>query len=111
MTRDEAFRELSRRGAVTARVGFSGGNDEGGAESIDLLDAEGKSIGSLDPYQYEDTPDSQLADALAKPVEDTYGGFAGDFEVSGTVTWDVRTRKVTMAKSETEWVEHAETEV
>jgi hypothetical protein len=42
MTRDEAFEELERRGVTRAVVNYSGGNDEGGVDSIYLYRSEAK---------------------------------------------------------------------
>lgn len=122
LTREQAFAELRRRNITKVTVHFSGGNDEGGAESIVAVSADGAETDLLvNPEVYQDwdtkkwvvgygdnarpaTEDEiaskQLAETLEAPVYHAYGGFAGDFSVSGTVTWDVATGKVVMAKRE-----------
>jgi hypothetical protein len=37
---------------------------------------------------------SRLSHALGAPVYQRYGSFAGEFEVSGSITWDVKARSV-----------------
>lgn len=120
LRRQATFAELRARGAATAVVGFDGGNDEGGPHSIKLLDANGSEIADLDPYpdyverngRWEpDTPDGKLAEALAAPIEAQYGSFAGDFYVSGKLTWDVTTGAVVMDKQEQSGYDHSTYEV
>jgi len=118
MTRDEAWAELARRGATRVVVEFSGGNDEGGPESIVLygpdLDDPSKlvSIGTVEEsFGDAEDADELLADALSKPIYDAYGSFAGEFSVDGKVTWDAPTRTVTMNKVEQQWGEAEEVEV
>jgi hypothetical protein len=111
MSRDSVFAALKKKGVAKAEVYYSGGNDEGGVNDIALLDAAGKNVGNLQEYygapqtwdeatqrwvSAPDTPtdDNRLAEALGAPVYDNYGGFAGEFYVSGTVTWDVEKRTV-----------------
>jgi len=48
MDNAEVFRRIRERGAVRAVVEFSGGNDEGGAESIALYDGEGREVGKVE---------------------------------------------------------------
>lgn len=106
------FTQLRERGASSAVVEFSGGNDEGGADGITLYDAEGESIKTITEY----VPDTQwnpetqkwetvevdsevradvaLGEALVKPIYDRWGSFAGEFHVYGTAKWDVETGKV-----------------
>lgn len=43
----EAVDNLRKAGVATVTVSFSGGNDEGGADSIEYLDAAGALIGSI----------------------------------------------------------------
>lgn len=47
---------------------------------------------------------AQLDRVLEEPIYDRYGSFAGDFEVYGTVTWDVATGKHEMhGEMRSEW--------
>lgn len=117
--RREVFAELARRGVAQAKVHFSGGNDEGGINDVELLKADGSKVELLDqwdchpPYdvydkaqgKYVPAPDERsdqhkadwiLWEAFEAPMEAEYGGFGGEFYVSGTYTWDVTARKVTV---------------
>lgn len=104
MTQDEVFAELARRGATHATVRYSGGNDEGGADGIEIRAGE-EVLADIDehyfPWDYvdgkrvdreltaEEISNMRLATALCKPFYDKWGGFSGDFDVCGTLTWDV----------------------
>lgn len=100
MTRDEAWTALTLRGVDYAVVQFSGGNDEGGADAITLTRQEGDTLVKVAELRGwsdvdRDSPeDEALGDALEGPVRDSYGGFAGEFWVNGTVTWDVTKREI-----------------
>lgn len=50
MNRAQVFERLEELGAAKAVVEFSGGNDEGGADSITLHDAGGNEIGEVREY-------------------------------------------------------------
>ncbi len=111
MTRPQLFAALVSRGADTAVVQFSGGNDEGGPDSITLLKGE-QEVGKLQPWWAEgDTiaeADVELADALSDPIFEEYGTFAGDFDVTGEVIWDTETQTVQMIRDERSGYEHLE---
>jgi hypothetical protein len=49
-----------------------------------------------------------LADALSDPVFEAYGTFAGDFDVTGDVIWDVEEKTVQMIRDERSDYEHSE---
>jgi hypothetical protein len=122
MDNAEVFRKIRERGAVRAFVEFSGGNDEGGAESIALHDGEGREVGKVEggnPGGYWDpekrrfvevalTPEqraeAEFAQALEGPVYEEYGTFSGDFSVSGRVTWDAEKGTVKMSGEESQYV-------
>ena len=116
----KAFEMLAAKGMVKAVVSFSGGNDEGGVDQIVMYatldpDAEGVELPCFEPggYTYNGetgkwdvpvnptvTPDQKLAEILETPVDETYGSFAGDFQVDGIVTWNVAEQSVTMVFDE-----------
>lgn len=128
--RNRALGALRSRNIVKVVVHFSGGNDEGGADEITGTTADGQTVNlkgsnahrgskfNSVTRQWEDTgwvvydqtgerpatPDeiasSDLSDILESPVYDEYGSFAGEFYVSGTVTWDVATGRVKMERNE-----------
>lgn len=133
ISRHEVFEALRERGASGALVEFSGGNDEGDADRIVLLDGDAEIAEVSEHYEnfvrdengrivYEADPDSgyqqakrrplteaqqaegDLAEALAAPVYDEYGGFSGGFSVAGSVRWDVASRRVTMTGDESQFV-------
>jgi hypothetical protein len=104
-----AFEMLRARGAAIAVVRYSGGNDSGGADSVELFDASDVSLGQV-TYIYSDheydqarrewvatggpgTPEekreNELYDQLTAPVYAEWGSFAGEFYVSGALTFDV----------------------
>ena len=110
LSRDEMFTRLRQMNAAKAIVEFSGGGDEGGVDSITLYDGEGRLLASFTPQARSkleenysgsrwdgvcyvpvepDTPNNELARALAAPVHERYGSFAGEFYVTGTVVYDV----------------------
>jgi hypothetical protein len=103
MHRHEVWRELENRGATRAVVFFSGGNDEGCADSITLYAGKEK-VAELQEYgdydqqkgEYIENPDTRLATALAAPVYGKYGSFAGEFSVDGEVVWDLATKQATL---------------
>lgn len=107
MTREEAFLALEEMGAIKAHVHFSGGNDEGGSDYIQIYLGDGERK-DIHEYVWGDNKqtdeETQLAVALAEPVYESYGSFAGDFSVSGLIEWDVVKREVKMSGEEQEWV-------
>ncbi|HEX3509831.1 MAG TPA: hypothetical protein VHT27_01905 [Solirubrobacteraceae bacterium] len=111
ITREQAFTRLRALGADQAVVEFSGGNDEGGADSI-VLRRAGETLRELPSWPEPPancTPsEAQLIDALAAPVYEVYGTFAGDFDVTGEVIWDVSQGTVQMIRDERADYEHSE---
>lgn len=115
MSREQVWAALEGRAALVS-VYFEGGNDEGGVDDISFKDSEGKTIKRMQEYyptgtwnsetrtmDYDTskvTLDELLSFNLCKPVYDKYYSFAGDFYVTGTVTWDVIKKTVTMQGNE-----------
>lgn len=115
MSRAAVFAALRSRGADRAVVAFSGGGDEGGADSITLYKGE-QELSTLPPDAYIDKrthgpvdPDVELADALSDPVHREYGGFSGDYDVEGAVVWETKGETVTIAQDLRADYEHSET--
>ncbi len=105
MTRSQVFAELIARGVDAAVVEFSGGNDEGGADSITLYRGDEPTCALLawpeaGGNASVDEADGRLGDALSHPIFEAYGSFAGDFDVTGEVVWDVERRTVAMIRDE-----------
>src|SRR5450755_1574646 len=91
--RDAVWAALERCGAAIAALEFSGRAGEGGKiGSIGFNDADGRWLGKLELWGSD-----ELAFALAAPVWDRYGQFAGLPAIRGTVTWAVRDRRVVIA--------------
>ena len=136
ITKKEVFAEMQRRGIQEARVHFSGGNDSGSVEHIDLLMDNDECV-QVDevPMYYESwcngvttyyrygkgkgyepreerevyvpTAEEKFLDTLTRPVYDRYGSFAGEYDVSGMVVWTVDPPGVTF-KVEESTVEYRE---
>ena len=116
LSRDEMFTRLRQMNATKAIVEFSaeGRHGIGAVDSITLYDGEGNELPTKVEENYSgwrwdganyypvepDTPNNELARALAAPVYERYGSFAGDFYVTGTVVYDVVAGTVKMNKSE-----------
>lgn len=66
---------------------FYGGNDEGSLNDVILYNAEGQRIDGIDAGSWSQ-PDSIFGN-LEAILYTKYGGFAGDFSVSGSLTIDV----------------------
>jgi hypothetical protein len=119
MSNQQETPKLDRAGAFAALLGldadravveFSGGNDEGGPDTITLFKGH-EPLRTLPTWwQPGDAEEHLLAlsDALSDPVFEAYGNFAGDFEVNGEVIWEVATKTVQMIRDERSEFEHSE---
>lgn len=109
-TKGQAINVLLMHDVVKCVIDYSGGNDEGGVDSIKVTYADGRE--ELNPSWCQRTyaamvpnPDTgkwerktltraqmyanQVADIIEHPVYDRYYSFAGDFYVEGTLVYDV----------------------
>lgn len=98
-TADEIWNDLLINRVEKVRVTFSGGNDEGGVDTIYLDTIESGTVEWTD-FWGKETDHKAIADALSKPVYDEYYSFAGEFHVNGEVVWDVNTRTISMSGEE-----------
>jgi hypothetical protein len=91
--RDELWPELEQRGVTSALVPFSGRAGAGGETgTIVLVLLDGRSV-EIWPSESRE----ELAHALEAPVWDRFGAFAGQAQISGTVTWTTADRTVIVA--------------
>ncbi len=117
MTKQEVMEKLRESGATRAVVEFSGGNDQGGADRIALYNEEVEICEVHEHYPHhhfdqekkewvkvplpdDEHAEAELSEALTRPVYQTYGTFAGDFDVNGVVVWDVESGQVWMEGEE-----------
>lgn len=101
MTAAQAYEELRTRGVKLARVSFSGGNDEGGADSVVLVrDFPGGEMTEEIPYQWDN--ENSLEGYLHELPSQEYGSFAGDFYVEGVIVVDPIVRKTTWEVQESQ---------
>ena len=103
--------KLRTLGIAQAVVHYSGGNDDGGSEGISTIMEDGttgeikehylegewipgKGYVTPNDYPEEIRKEAELADILVAPVYRLWGTFAGDFYVSGEITWDTKANKI-----------------
>jgi hypothetical protein len=88
---DPVWQELEARGATIAAVPFSGRAGRGGhVDRIVLSRLDGEELVDVERWSGRD----ELCYALEAPVWDRFGLFAGQPQVSGTVTWTTADRRV-----------------
>jgi len=109
--RAKGLYKLRTLGITKAVVHYSGGNDDGGSEGISTIMEDGttgeikehylegewipgKGYVTPDDYPEEVKEEAELADLLVAPVYRLWGSFAGEFYVSGEITWDTKANKV-----------------
>jgi hypothetical protein len=88
---ESVWRELEARGATIATVPFSGRAGRGGRiDRLALSRLEGEELVDIGRWTSHD----ELCDALAAPVWDRFGSFAGEPQIAGTVVWTTVDRRV-----------------
>jgi len=109
--RAKGLYRLRTLGITKAVVHYSGGNDDGGSEGISTIMEDGttgeikehylegewipgKGYVTPNDYPEEIRKEAELADILVAPVYRLWGTFAGDFYVSGEITWDTKANKI-----------------
>jgi hypothetical protein len=91
VTGESVWQELARRGASMATVPFSGHAGRGGRiDRIVLSRADGDQLVAIEPWTTRD----ELCYAIEAPVWDRFGSFAGQPQITGTVTWNTADRRV-----------------
>ena len=105
--RSVLFALLREHKIKDVNVEFSGGNDEGGVDSITVCYEDGRvedfpsdvedSIYDFEKRTFVEAELSEkekISKMLTQPVWDQYGGFAGDFHVYGNILYDVETETI-----------------
>lgn len=102
--------EVLKAGAVRLEAHYSGGNDEGGVDTIELFDVKGKKMEAPEawierkptaddaPYRIRDGVVHDyhpLYEAADNMLATEFGSWAGDFTAYGVLHADVTTGKVT----------------
>jgi hypothetical protein len=92
LTEEQAYDMIVAAGATRAIVSFSGGGDEGGADSITLTNEAGDLIAELEPYAHGATGHQELTAYLEDLPSSQYGSFNDDVFVDGTILVDAVSR-------------------
>lgn len=80
---------LRAKNIERVEVQFSGGNDEGGAEVVEVTPEDGETF-SLNVWGNDDRGNlANIFEQLQEPIYERYYSFAGDFYVYGKLIWDV----------------------
>lgn len=127
--KQQVLQKLRSQGIARVEASFSGGNDEGGIDSMTFFDADGNEVEApVRPHVYrvytqgrselrggdwnnprlattEEVAQNLVYKVLEAPVYDKYYTFAGEFYVDGTLTWDITkgTNEMHGSESYTEW--------
>jgi len=100
---DLIFEKLKKLHVSRAVVEFSGGNDNGGLDSIELYD----DLNEIKIIQLN-SKDPELYDMLSEILDDEID-FNGDYSVHGEVEWNLITRTCNLTKYEAIISYHNET--
>jgi len=100
-TAQDVWIDLLANGIIRAEVHFSGGNDEGGVDSIVLKKLNNQDTIISDNTVYDPKNAAyKIAQALSSPVHFEYGSFAGEFHVNGIVVWDCPNQEIRIEGTE-----------
>ena len=124
--KERVFTLLRQKSATKAVVEYSGGNDEGGVNSIILtiqlangeLEERDFLVWYCGGYQYLggggykrlnewENEDQELSELLQGPVDEKYGSWAGDFSAYGELIWDVEGGTVVLEDNVQSEYEHS----
>lgn len=109
MTKAAVLAVLMERGITRVEVEYSGGNDEGGVDSISFYKGEdeivvpeprrpngfiyeassGKWVQETKGFTPEELREGAFFEGLEAPIYAKYDSFAGEFYANGKVIWDV----------------------
>lgn len=80
-------------------------NEDGSTRMVERVSSNGRTYRTpeYEPLSEEQEKENALYQALGGPVYERFGSFAGEFEVHGTVTWDVETQEVDMDGQQSTW--------
>lgn len=107
-TKNKLFDLMREHGATRLEAEYSGGNDEGGVGSLQLLDAAGEKIETPEMWITRPPKDGERAyshdgliheyhplyEAVDNVLSLEFGTWAGEFEAYGTLYADISTREV-----------------
>jgi hypothetical protein len=94
-TKVQALQMLKTLNCTKVVIQYYGGNDEGHIQSITFHKEDGTEERVDEEYNDE------FHQVLCSPIYDKYGSFAGEFNVDGTLTWDVKAGTITDEGDET----------
>lgn len=123
--RDRLTEAFNQRGIVRASVDFSGGNDEGGADAILFMDADGNEVDVDRGYHYArrnidgkwveveltdaEKEQNEFISLVEAPIYWRWGSFAGDFNVDGTMHYNINEKQYcSMDYNESSYEHHHE---
>lgn len=137
LDKQETFELLRKRGARSVVLTFSGGHDEGGVESIEMVYDDGreedfliwycggygfkaKDDPTFDPLDYTTgfiplskpaNEDERLSDLLQGPIDDKFSSWDSVNSTSGTLTWEVEGERCVLEYTQDQEVWSGEKEV
>lgn len=94
---ESVFAILEKQGIAELHIGFSGGNDSGGADEYFVIRNKKNVLENVDYSQI----DHSFKIFAEKPIYNKYYGFAWNGEVSGSCVWNVKDKTVNLVGTET----------
>lgn len=92
MSHDSVYQQIKDAGYVRLHAHYSGGNDEGGADEVAAVKADG----TQEDFGWDHPMSNLVNDVLSEK----YGSWAGEFEAYGNITIDAEAGSITMVGEE-----------